>query len=83
MRHSLTVQYPIKRCGTADGTNQHRTTRTFSSFDHTIQYSSLISESKIDEMLHITNFRTPKIRILYAPSALPGCTGKAINIGED
>jgi hypothetical protein len=55
MHHSLTVQYPIQRCGTAEGTNQHRTTRTSSAFDHTV-FSNLISESKLDETLTIRSW---------------------------
>src|SRR6266566_3789867 len=59
MHHSLTVQYPIHRCGTAEGTNQHRTTRMSSAFDHTI-FSNLISESKLDETLHNINYRNAR-----------------------
>lgn len=65
MCHSLTVQYPIQRCGTAEGTNQHRTTRTSSTFDHTI-FSNFISESKLDRRFTKLITETPGICALYA-----------------
>ena len=63
--HSLTVQYPIQRCGTAEGANQHRTTRTSPTFDHMI-FSHLISESKLDRRFTKSITETPGIRALYA-----------------
>ena len=39
MHHLLGVQYSIHRCGTTEGTNQHRTTRA--SFDLTPRCSSI------------------------------------------
>ena len=80
MYHSLTVQYPIQRCGTAEGTNQHRTTRRSSAFDHTI-FSNLISESKLDETLHDINYRDARNPWLLR-SSWRGCTGKALILGK-
>jgi hypothetical protein len=79
MHHSLTVQYPIQRCGTAEGTNQHRTTRTSSAFDHTV-FSNLISESKLDETLHNINYRNARNPW---PLRSSGMYGENIDIGED
>ena len=80
MHHSLTVQYPI-RCGTAEGTNQHRTTRMYSAFDQTILFSNLISESKLDGTLQNINCRNARNRCLLRPS-WRGCTGKALILGK-
>jgi hypothetical protein len=80
MHRSRTVQYPIQRCGTADGTNQYRTTRASSPFDHTIFYN-LISESELDETLHNTNYRKRQKPVPFT-LVLAGCTGKALTLGK-
>jgi hypothetical protein len=77
---SLTIQYPIQRCGTAEGTKQHRTTRTSSAFDHAI-FSNLISESKLDETLHNTNYRNARSPCPLR-SSWRGYTGKALILGK-
>lgn len=80
MHHSLTDQYSIQRCGTAEGTNQHRTTPMSSAFDHTI-FSNLISESKLDEALHNSNYRNAR-NPWPLRSSWRGCTGKTLILGK-
>jgi hypothetical protein len=73
MHHSPRVQYLIRRCGTAEGTDQHRTTRTFSAFDQYIRYSP-ISFLSLNLMRRFTALITeaPGIRASYARHGLGG-----------
>src|SRR6266852_6400579 len=90
MHHSLGVQYPIHRCGTAEGTNQHRMSRDESGRRVRLSLSTTRCSSTSFRSLNLMRRFTTLAQILQKRQesvpftlVLAGMYGECINIGED